>query len=51
MEYAEKLLGDETEFGYQYSPEIFTDTELDFAWRSARRSWTSGSPARTARSS
>src|SRR5690606_40354528 len=31
MEYAEKLLGDETEFGYQYSPEIFTDTELDFA--------------------
>ncbi|HZG06417.1 MAG TPA: 2-isopropylmalate synthase [Streptomyces sp.] len=31
MEYAEKLLGDETVFGYQYSPEIFTDTELDFA--------------------
>ncbi|MET9804814.1 2-isopropylmalate synthase [Streptomyces sp. NPDC006368] len=31
MEYAEKLLGDETTFGYQYSPEIFTDTELDFA--------------------
>ncbi|MEE1766174.1 MULTISPECIES: 2-isopropylmalate synthase [unclassified Streptomyces] len=31
MEYAEKLLGPETEFGYQYSPEIFTDTELDFA--------------------
>ncbi|MGW0820023.1 2-isopropylmalate synthase [Streptomyces sp. NPDC002845] len=31
MEYAEKLLGAETEFGYQYSPEIFTDTELDFA--------------------
>ncbi|MFI1467439.1 2-isopropylmalate synthase [Streptomyces wuyuanensis] len=30
-EYAEKLLGDETVFGYQYSPEIFTDTELDFA--------------------
>ncbi|MDT0466965.1 2-isopropylmalate synthase [Streptomyces gibsoniae] len=30
-EYAEKLLGPETEFGYQYSPEIFTDTELDFA--------------------
>ncbi|MGW3492246.1 2-isopropylmalate synthase [Streptomyces sp. NPDC001020] len=29
--YAEKLLGPETEFGYQYSPEIFTDTELDFA--------------------
>jgi 2-isopropylmalate synthase len=31
MEYAEKLLGPETRFGYQYSPEIFTDTELDFA--------------------
>ncbi|GAA5070041.1 2-isopropylmalate synthase [Streptomyces sp. SID10815] len=31
MEYADKLLGPETEFGYQYSPEIFTDTELDFA--------------------
>ncbi|MBB5117402.1 2-isopropylmalate synthase [Streptomyces eurocidicus] len=30
-EYAEKILGDETVFGYQYSPEIFTDTELDFA--------------------
>ncbi|MEU2182855.1 2-isopropylmalate synthase [Streptomyces thermolilacinus] len=31
MEYAEKILGDDTDFGYQYSPEIFTDTELDFA--------------------
>ncbi|NDZ80226.1 2-isopropylmalate synthase [Streptomyces sp. SID10853] len=31
MEYAEKILGPETHFGYQYSPEIFTDTELDFA--------------------
>ncbi|MFJ5674821.1 2-isopropylmalate synthase [Streptomyces sp. NPDC093097] len=31
VEYAEKLLADETVFGYQYSPEIFTDTELDFA--------------------
>ncbi|MER7465111.1 2-isopropylmalate synthase [Streptomyces sp. NPDC097981] len=31
MEYAGKLLGPETVFGYQYSPEIFTDTELDFA--------------------
>ncbi|GAA2257898.1 2-isopropylmalate synthase [Streptomyces ruber] len=31
VEYAEKLLGPETHFGYQYSPEIFTDTELDFA--------------------
>ncbi|MDQ1038745.1 2-isopropylmalate synthase [Streptomyces sp. V3I8] len=31
VEYARKLLGPETVFGYQYSPEIFTDTELDFA--------------------
>jgi 2-isopropylmalate synthase len=31
MEYADKILTDETAFGYQYSPEIFTDTELDFA--------------------
>ncbi|MFE9423431.1 2-isopropylmalate synthase [Kitasatospora sp. NPDC006697] len=31
MEYAEKLLGEQTVFGYQYSPEIFIDTELDFA--------------------
>ncbi|MCX5201309.1 2-isopropylmalate synthase [Streptomyces sp. NBC_00237] len=31
MEYADKILGPETIFGYQYSPEIFTDTELDFA--------------------
>ena len=36
MEYAEKLLagstpGGGTVFGYQYSPEIFIDTELDFA--------------------
>ncbi|MFF3210991.1 2-isopropylmalate synthase [Streptomyces sp. NPDC002886] len=31
MEYADKLLGADTVFGYQYSPEIFTDTELDFA--------------------
>ncbi|MGH3355652.1 MAG: 2-isopropylmalate synthase [Nocardioidaceae bacterium] len=30
MKYAEELL-DETDFGYQYSPEIFTGTELDFA--------------------
>jgi 2-isopropylmalate synthase len=30
MKYAEELLGD-TEFGYQYSPEIFTGTELEFA--------------------
>ncbi|WP_441246185.1 2-isopropylmalate synthase [Kitasatospora sp. McL0602] len=31
MEYADKLLGDDTVFGYEYSPEIFIDTELDFA--------------------
>ncbi|MEV4561671.1 2-isopropylmalate synthase [Kitasatospora sp. NPDC049285] len=31
MEYAEKILGDETVLGYEYSPEIFIDTELDFA--------------------
>jgi 2-isopropylmalate synthase len=30
MKYAEELLGD-CSFGYQYSPEIFTSTELDFA--------------------
>ncbi len=30
MKYADEHLQD-TEFGYQYSPEIFTDTELDFA--------------------
>ncbi len=31
MRYADKLLGDDTVFGFQYSPEIFTETELDFA--------------------
>src|SRR5918997_33831 len=30
MKYAEQHLG-EVEFGYQYSPEIFTGTELDFS--------------------
>ncbi len=30
MKYAEELLGD-CRFGYQYSPEIFTGTELEFA--------------------
>ncbi|MDX6327245.1 MAG: 2-isopropylmalate synthase, partial [Nocardioidaceae bacterium] len=30
MKFAEELLGD-CSFGYQYSPEIFTSTELDFA--------------------
>jgi 2-isopropylmalate synthase len=30
MKYAEELLAG-TDFGYQYSPEIFTGTELDFA--------------------
>jgi 2-isopropylmalate synthase len=31
MKYADKILGDGTDFGYEYSPEIFMDTELDFA--------------------
>src|SRR6202046_4957172 len=31
MHYAAKILGDTTDFGYEYSPEIFMDTELDFA--------------------
>src|SRR5271156_1389789 len=34
MKYAEALLtggGQSTDFGYEYSPEIFMDTELDFA--------------------
>jgi len=31
MKYADKYLGDGTDFGYEYSPEIFMDTELDFA--------------------
>ena len=31
MDHAEKILGDDTIFGFQYSPEIFVDTELDFA--------------------
>jgi 2-isopropylmalate synthase len=30
MKYAEQYLGD-CDFGYEYSPEIFMDTELDFA--------------------
>jgi len=31
VDFAEKLLTDETVFGLEYSPEIFTDTELEFA--------------------
>ncbi|RYV52644.1 2-isopropylmalate synthase [Pengzhenrongella frigida] len=31
VDFAEKLLDDQTVFGLEYSPEIFTDTELDFA--------------------
>lgn len=31
LSYAEKVLPDHVEFGYEYSPEIFMDTELDFA--------------------
>src|SRR5699024_1148311 len=30
-DYAEKILGPETVFGYEYSPEVFIDTELDYA--------------------
>lgn len=31
MAYAEKVLPDDVVFGYEYSPEVFVDTELDFA--------------------
>lgn len=31
MEEAERILGDETVFGFEYSPEIFIDTEPEFA--------------------
>jgi 2-isopropylmalate synthase len=31
MDFAAKYLGDDVVFGYEYSPEIFIDTELDFA--------------------
>lgn len=31
LAYAEKVLPDDVEFGYEYSPEVFIDTELDFA--------------------
>ncbi len=31
MDFAEKILDEDTIFGYEYSPEIFTDTELPFA--------------------
>ncbi len=31
VSYMEKTLGDETIAGFEYSPEIFVDTELDFA--------------------
>jgi len=31
VSFAEKILPDETIVGYEYSPEIFIDTELDFA--------------------
>ncbi|UFU01732.1 2-isopropylmalate synthase [Ruania suaedae] len=31
IDYGEKILGPDTELGYEYSPEIFIDTELDFA--------------------
>ncbi|WP_306370194.1 2-isopropylmalate synthase [Nocardiopsis sp. CC223A] len=31
MRFAEQYLGDTEYFGYEYSPEIFVDTEIDFA--------------------
>ncbi|HEY2173200.1 MAG TPA: 2-isopropylmalate synthase [Mycobacteriales bacterium] len=31
MKYAEEYLGEDCLFGYEYSPEIFMDTELDYA--------------------
>ena len=31
LAFAEKILDADTVFGYEYSPEIFTDTELEFA--------------------
>ncbi|MCL2584832.1 MAG: 2-isopropylmalate synthase [Streptosporangiales bacterium] len=31
MKFAEQYLDADTDFGYEYSPEIFQDTELDFA--------------------
>ena len=31
LAYAEKVLPEDTIFGYEYSPEIFVDTELEFA--------------------
>jgi len=31
LKHAEQILGDGTALGFEYSPEIFTDTELDFA--------------------
>ena len=31
VDFAEKLLDDDTVFGFEYSPEIFTDTEMAFA--------------------
>ena len=31
VDLAEKLLDEDTVFGFEYSPEIFTDTELEFA--------------------
>ena len=46
MKYAEQHPRHGTDFGYEYSPEIFTDTELDFAVEVCERSWTSGSPTR-----
>jgi 2-isopropylmalate synthase len=49
MKYAEQYLGD-TEFGYQYSPEIFTQTPTDFAVEVCNRVadvWQPGADARS----
>ena len=53
MARAEKVLDEDTIFGYEYSPEIVSSStpSSTTASRSARPSWTCGSPRRTARSS
>ena len=50
MKHGETYL-DTTVIGFEYSPEIFTSTELPFSSRCARPSPTSGSPRTGARSS
>ena len=38
-------------YRFEYSPESFTGTEVDYAWRSAMPYWIYGSQLRTTRSS